>query len=445
MNRQELIGAISLAFVYVLRMLGLFMVMPVIATLGQTYPDYSLPLVGIAIGGYGLTQALCQIPFGMLSDKLGRKPVIVAGLLLFCVGSLISAQAESLVWVVIGRLLQGTGAIASATMALAGDISRESQRPKVMAIIGIAIGFSFYLALFIGPFIATHWGLSGVFYTTAMLSALCVPLVVWVVPNGVEAAPSRDTIPQVNDLLVLVKNSNLVRLDISVFLLHIMITLVFIQLPTRFVEQGWALNRHWVLYLIVLVTSILGLAVLMRLAKKTGVKAGIVIAISLLIASFIGFVYLPASITNIVCATVIFFVGFNYLEANFPALVSSIAPAGQRGSAMGIFTSSQFLGAFCGGTLAGVAQTHLGTQGVFLLACGVCIGWLALVSGFRELKKLKRVVLSVGTSSSIQPLLAELKGQNGVYEVVYVQHEQACYLKVDAQEFDQSKARQLLS
>lgn len=445
MNRTEITGAISLAFVYVLRMLGLFMVMPVMASLGQSYPDYSPLMVGIAIGGYGLTQALCQIPFGVLSDKIGRKPIIIVGLFLFAVGSFISAQAELLSWVVIGRLLQGTGAIASATMALAGDISRESQRPKVMAIIGIAIGFSFYLALFIGPFIANHWGLSGVFYTTALLAASCIPLVLWVVPSSEETAPSRDTLPQPTEIVQLLFNPNLMRLNISVCLLHVMITWVFFQLPNLFVQSGWALNQHWQLYLIVLISSILGLTILMKLSKKHGVKLMLHIALCLLITSLILFAFESAAYFGVLIATIVFFTGFNYLEANFPALVSSIAPVGKRGSAMGLFTSFQFFGAFAGGSLAGLLFERLGLTHLYISAAIICVGWIFIMRGLNTSKKIKRLTLSISHSqkseTTIQNNLMQIAG---VIDVVLVPSERAFYLKVDTDNFDLAKAKRLI-
>ena len=176
------------------------MVMPVIAISAKNYPDYSAFLVGLAIGGYGLTQALLQIPMGVLSDKIGRKPVIAAGLMIFAIGSLVAATADTLAWVVVGRFLQGAGAIAGAIMALAGDLSREKQRPKVMAIIGISIGFSFYLALLLGPIIASKFGLSGIFLMTGVLACLCIFLVLFVVPNAKNIAPKGDTLPIVDDL-----------------------------------------------------------------------------------------------------------------------------------------------------------------------------------------------------------------------------------------------------
>ena len=276
-------------------MLGLFMVMPVLALMATDFADYAPWLVGIAIGGYGLTQALLQIPMGILSDKIGRKPVILFGLVLFALGSAIAAYADSLLMLVFGRLLQGAGAIAGAIMALAGDVSRENQRSKVMAVIGIAIGFSFYLALLIGPLIAEHWGLQGIFAVTAVLALCCIPLVKWVVPDAQNIAPSGDTLPVLQDVKNLITHPQLLRLNISVAILHMMITVLFVAFPGMLVSHGFALDQHWSVYLPVLISSIIGMAFLMGYARKKGQVPTIKIAVLLMSLSLAGFADLAIS------------------------------------------------------------------------------------------------------------------------------------------------------
>ena len=203
LNSIEKKAAFSLATVFGLRMLGLFMILPVFAIYGEQLVGFSPLWVGLAIGAYGLTQALLQIPMGVLSDKIGRKPVIVGGLLMFAIGSLVAANADSMFGVVAGRFLQGAGAIAGAIMALAGDLTREEQRPKVMAIIGISIGFSFYLALLLGPLLVADYGLNGIFLATGVLAIFCIALVLFVVPSAKNIAPKGDTLPVIYDLKVL--------------------------------------------------------------------------------------------------------------------------------------------------------------------------------------------------------------------------------------------------
>ncbi len=423
-------------------MLGLFMVMPVIAISAKEYPDYSAFLVGLAIGGYGLTQALLQIPMGVLSDKIGRKPVIAGGLVIFAIGSIVAATADTLFWVVIGRFLQGAGAIAGAIMALAGDLSRENQRPKVMAIIGISIGFSFYLALLLGPIIASKFGLSGIFLMTGVLASLCVFLVLFVVPNAKNIAPKGDTLPIYEDLKKLFTHPQLIRLNISVLLLHMLITLLFVQIPVFLVDLNWPLATHWEVYSIVLVASVVGLIGLMALAakRKQAVMqfsvAGMAIVFTLLIFGQHSIIYLMLLVS-------LFFTCFNYLEANFPAMVSNIAPAGKKGSAMGVYASFQFFGAFIGGVLSGSIGELLGTQWVFILASVLCCVWLLLIKGINATERLKRYTLKTNEPTT-DLTLQQLSTLNGLVDITVVPNEQVMYIKAE-QNFDIQQARLVLN
>ena len=423
-------------------MLGLFMVMPVIAISAKSYPDYSAFLVGLAIGGYGLTQALLQIPMGVLSDKIGRKPVIAGGLVIFAIGSIVAATADSLAWVVVGRFLQGAGAIAGAIMALAGDLSRESQRPKVMAIIGISIGFSFYLALLLGPIIASQFGLSGIFLMTGVLACLCIFLVLFVVPNAINIAPKGDTLPIIDDLKSLFLHPQLIRLNISVLLLHMLITLLFVQIPVFLIDLDWPLATHWQVYTVVLVASVIGLIGLMALAaqRKQGVMqfsvAGLAIVFALLIFGQHSIIYLLLLVS-------LFFTCFNYLEANFPAMVSNIAPAGKKGSAMGVYASFQFFGAFIGGVLSGSIGELLGIQWVFILASILCCVWLLLIRGMNATNRLKRYTLRTDNQTT-DLVLQQLSELEGVVDITVVPNEQVMYIKAE-QHFDMQQARLVLN
>ncbi|WP_412724090.1 MFS transporter [Alteromonas sp. D210916BOD_24] len=444
MNALELRAALALASVYVLRMMGLFMVMPVLAVAAMDYPDYSPLLVGLAVGGYGLTQAALQIPMGMMSDKWGRKPVILLGLSVFAIGSFVAANADSMAVMIVGRILQGAGAIAGAIMALATDVSRESQRAKVLAIIGIAIGFSFYLAVILGPLIANSYGLAGVFAITGVLALLCMPLVKWVVPNG-EPLSSGDTLPQKGQLKHLVFSSQLWRLNVSVMILHMLITLLFVQLPTTLVNFNMTLESHWTVYLPVLGISIIGLIVMMGVARGRTPKFLLFTGVLLMGCAFLVLSVQSHSWWWVTAAVVLFFTGFNYLEANFPALVSSVAPAGQKGTAMGLYASFQFFGAFLGGVLSGLV-TDWWTQDIaYAIGALSTLVWLLILAGIHEASRVKRVMMHATLNNLIaEDIEQQLLRVPGVLEVTVSRVNGAVYLKVD-REFDAVKAREVLT
>ncbi|NDW15907.1 MFS transporter [Alteromonas genovensis] len=455
MNALELRAALALASVYVLRMLGLFMVMPVLAVAAMDYPDYSPLLVGLAVGGYGLTQAALQIPMGMMSDKWGRKPVILLGLSVFAVGSFVAANADTMAWMIVGRILQGAGAIAGAIMALATDVSRESQRAKVLAIIGIAIGFSFYLAVIIGPLIANHYGLAGVFAVTGLLAVLCMPLIKWVVPNS-EPLSSGDTLPQKGQLRHLMFSPQLWRLNVSVLVLHMLITLLFVQLPVTLTNFDMTLSEHWRMYLPVLGVSILGLIVMMGIARGRTPKWLLLLGVVLMGSAFLALGVNGNSWWLTAAAVILFFTGFNYLEANFPALVSSIAPAGQKGTAMGIYASFQFFGAFLGGMVSGVVTDIWSPNVAYLVGAFSTLLWILVISGLKEVSPVKRVMLNglradvlldankQPDSTKQQALEEALLAVPGVLEVTLNADNGAAYLKVN-RDFDAVKARAVLA
>ncbi|MAF75918.1 MAG: MFS transporter [Idiomarinaceae bacterium] len=444
MNALEVRAALALAVVYVLRMLGLFMVMPVLAVAAMDYPDYSPLLVGLAVGGYGLTQAALQIPMGMMSDRWGRKPVILLGLSVFAVGSFIAAQADTMAWLIVGRILQGAGAIAGAIMALATDVSRESQRAKVLAIIGIAIGFSFYLAVLLGPLIAESWGMAGIFAITGVLAVACMPLIVWVVPTG-ESLSSGDTLPQKGQLRRLIFSSQLWRLNVSVMLLHMMITLLFVQLPVTLLHFDMTLDSHWTLYLPVLGASIVGLIIMMGAARGKTPKSLLMIGVIMMAVAFGMMSAQDHTWWVMVVAVILFFTGFNYLEANFPALVSSIAPAGEKGTAMGIYASFQFFGAFLGGVLSGVVTDIWTPETAYLVGAIAAALWLLILSGLKEVSRVKRVMMSAQFSDSqTETLKTRLATVPGVLEITLSSEDGAVYLKVD-RDFDASQARQIIA
>ncbi len=447
LNALEKRAAFSLASVFAFRMLGLFMLMPVLAIYGQSLEHVSPMWIGLAIGAYGLTQALLQIPMGWLSDKVGRKPVIIGGLVVFAIGSVIAAVADSIYWVTAGRALQGMGAIASALLALAADLSRDEQRPKVMAVIGMCIGLSFAVAMLLGPMVAASFGIAGVFWLTAGLAMLGIVIVTFIVPNAVNRAPKGDTVASISDIKRLVKHPQLLRLDLGVMLLHLTLTTLFVVLPAQLISGGLAAESHWQLYIPVLLAAFVLMAPLMIVAiKKQKEKQVFLLSIIVLIVSALGLILLPTSIMSIALCMLLYFIAFNFLEATMPALVSRIAPADQKGSAMGVFSSGQFFGAFLGGILGGYLAQIGEANTVFAAAAGVGVIWLFIAWQMQIPPKSKVISLMADLSDPHRAeLLAEqLVALPGVIEATMVNDENRSYLKVNDKEFDINQAKQIL-
>jgi len=447
LNALEKRAAFSLASVFAFRMLGLFMLMPVLAIYGQSFEHVSPMWIGLAIGAYGLTQALLQIPMGWLSDKVGRKPVIIGGLVVFAIGSVIAAVADSIYWVTAGRALQGMGAIASALLALAADLSRDEQRPKVMAVIGMCIGLSFAVAMLLGPIVAASFGISGVFWLTAGLAILGIVIVSSVVPNALNRAPKGDTVASVAEIKRLAKHPQLLRLDIGVMLLHLTLTTLFVVLPGQLITGGLAAESHWQLYIPVLFAAFILMAPLMIIAiKKQKEKQVFLLSILVLILSALGLILLPTSIMSIALCMLFYFIAFNFLEATMPALVSRIAPANQKGSAMGVFSSGQFFGAFLGGILGGYLAQNGEANTVFAAAAGVGVIWLLIAWQMQIPPKSKVISLMADLSDPhrAEQLAEQLVALPGVIEATMVNDENRSYLKVNDKEFDINQAKQIL-
>ncbi|MBL4829656.1 MAG: MFS transporter [Aliivibrio sp.] len=386
MNKGERTTAISLALVFVFRMLGLFMLMPVLALYASDLNGYSLAWVGIAIGAYGCTQALLQIPAGWLSDKYGRKPIIIIGLLLFVLGSIVAAESTSIYGVALGRAIQGMGAIAAAVLALASDLTRPEQRTKVMAIIGISIGMSFAISMILGPFLAATLGLSGLFYVIAIMAVIAIFLVLFVVPTPVHKSKKKAADVKISGVKKVFVNSNLLKLDFGVFVIHCIMTSLFIALPLQLAAHHLAADDHWHFYLPVFLLSFLSLGILMRLGKRNE-KVTNLISISCLMVGIMIIGFNPSSLWLIGFGAWLYFSGFNYLEASMPSLLSKIAPDSYRGSASGVYSTSQFLGAFFGGVIGGGLMQLYGAQAIYFLAVVLLVILFVLWrSGFQSIE-----------------------------------------------------------
>ncbi|ASJ95553.1 MULTISPECIES: MFS transporter [Shewanella] len=446
LSKTEKRVAFSLASVFGLRMMGLFMIMPVFALYGQHLEGFSPLWVGVAIGAYGLTQAILQIPMGILSDKYGRKPIILIGLAVFALGSLLAASADSIYGVVAGRALQGMGAIAAAVLALAADLTRDEQRTKVMAIIGMCIGFSFALSLLVGPIVAEHLGLSGLFAMTAGLALLGMVIVQLLVPTPISQAPKGDTVAAPAKLKAMLTDPQLFRLDAGIFILHLVLTAVFVALPLDLVDAGLVKEKHWMLYFPAFVGAFFLMVPLIIIGvKKKNTKATFQVALMIMIAALAAMAMFADSLMVLSVAVVLFFTGFNYLEASLPSLIAKFCPVGDKGSAMGVYSTSQFLGAFCGGLLGGGAYQLLGAAGVFAVALGLMCIWLLLTLGMQNPVLLKSYTLEavVEGKDQARAMATELSQLPGVAEAIVVLEEKVAYLKVD-EHFDLRQARAVL-
>ncbi|AND69722.1 MFS transporter [Dyella thiooxydans] len=379
LSRLERRSALTLACVISLRLFGLFLIMPVFSVYAQTMPDASDWLIGMALGVYGLGQMLLQIPLGMLSDRIGRKPAITLGLLVFIAGGLVAAASHTLVGIVIGRALQGMGAVAGAGTALAADLTREENRSKVMGIIGVSIGMAFLLALILGPPLEAIDGLPGLFAATSLLALFALILLWLIVPTPERSkAPAASSFGGVASML---GDGRLMVLNGSVFFLHMLLTASFVGLPLLLVNQlHLPVQKHWELYLPVMVIAALVMGGMMHRMKEVAQSLRIVQACIVVIGvSLVLFALGGDHLILLGIAATLFFSGFNLLEASLPSLVSRLAPAELRGAAMGAYSTSQFVGAFVGGALGGFALGRLGPAGVFACAAAMTLLWLPLV------------------------------------------------------------------
>ena len=378
MTPEERRAGASLASIFALRMLGLFLILPVFSVYAKTLPGGdNLALVGFALGAYGLTQAFFQIPYGIASDYFGRKLVIVIGLLIFALGSFVAAWAPDMTWIIVGRVLQGAGAISAAVTALAADLTREEHRTKVMAMIGSSIGLVFALSLVGAPLLYGWIGMGGLFIMTGVLALAAIVLLLKAVPpapppHGHEKLPLRRVI----------FDADLLRLNLGIFVLHMVQMAMFVVLPHALVDYGaLAAAAHWKVYLpAVLVSFAIMVPAIIAAERKDKMRPIFLAAVGLLVVVQGGLFLLHESLWVLALWLLLFFVAFNVLEATLPSLVSRTAPPAAKGAALGVYNTTQAIGLFIGGAAGGYIAQHFGDNAVFAACTGLVLIWLAVAT-----------------------------------------------------------------
>ena len=396
MSPMELRAGVSLASLFGLRMLGLFLILPVFAVHApQLSGGDNLTLVGVALGAYGLAQAILQIPFGMASDRLGRKPVIAFGLIVFALGSFLAASATDIYVAIAGRALQGAGAISSVVVALAADLTREEHRTKTMGMIGATIGFVFALSMVIAPVLYAWIGMGGLFVMTGVLALAGLAVVFGAIPDAPQA-DQKDTGPAPTLGQVIV-HAELARLNFGIFALHLVQMAMFVVLPTALIEAGLPLAAHWKAYLpVVLVSFVLMVPPIMYADRRNRPQTVMAGAVGLMLVVQAALIF-AHDLVALVILLLLFFAAFNVLEAMLPSLVSRIAPERARGGAIGVYNTTQTMGLFAGGLAGGWMAKHFGAAAVFGLGAGLMLAWLVLVAGMRPVNPAKGRSLTVET------------------------------------------------
>jgi MFS family permease len=442
LNSQEKKAAYSLSAIYALRMLGLFMILPVFSLYAKDLEGSTPLLIGVAIGAYGLTQALFQIPFGMISDKYGRKPMIILGMLIFAIGSLVAAMADNIYGVILGRLIQGSGAVAAVLMAMAADLTREENRMKVMATIGVSIGFSFAIAMVAGSLLESLIGVNGIFYLTSLLALLGILIVTFVVPNVTEVKCHRETETILSNLGSILGNKQLLRLDLGIFILHLVLTATFLVIPMALVNPdtiNLAVQDHWKIYLPVMLVSMLLMVPFIIIAEsKQKMKAIFVGAIFTMVIAELALWATYQSFYGVFVSLLVFFTAFNLLEASLPSLVAKISPTENKGTAMGVYSTSQFLGAFSGGVIGGSLLGLYGIESIFLFSAACFVFWFMIALTMKNPRYLSSYVIKLANITAAQKILItqQLTKITGVAEAVIIVEDKEAFLKVDLKMLD---------
>ena len=449
MNSLELRASLGLAGVYALRMLGMFLILPVFALYAKTLPGAtSLTWVGIALGSYGLTQALLQLPLGMLSDRVGRKKVIYGGLLLFALGSFIAAGAHDIYWLTFGRVVQGAGAISAAVTALLADLTREENRTQAMAMIGMSIGTTFAASLVLGPLLAHYIGVNGIFALTGVLTLMALLGVKFLIPDPAVSRFHSDTQANTGRLSAVMRNRELLRLNFGIFALHGAQMAMFVVIPFALTQTGGLdKSEHWKVYLPVVIAGFfLMVPAIIYGEKKAKLKQVFVGAVALMALAQLGMALTLSTFWQIVLWLACYFVAFNILEATLPSIISKIAPADAKGTAIGVYNTAQSFGLFLGAAAGGWLYNHYGSTGVFGFTGTLMLAWLLMAITMKPPRAVKSVMFHIGDTSAdaAQRLSQALAAVAGVEEAVVVREDGVAYLKVARHGWDEAAVQQLI-
>lgn len=434
MTPVELRATWGLGTVFSLRMLGMFMVLPVLTTYGMALQGASEALIGLAIGIYGLAQAIFQIPFGLLSDRIGRKPLIVGGLLVFVLGSVIAASTTSIWGVILGRALQGSGAIAAAVMALLSDLTREQNRTKAMAFIGISFGITFAIAMVLGPIVTHAFGLHALFWMIALLASCGIAITLLVVPSADNHVLNRESGMVKASFREVLANSRLLKLNFGILCLHILLMSSFVALPGQFEQAGFPPEQHWKVYLVTMLIAFAGVIPFIIYAEvKRRMKRVFVGCVALILIAEIILWGAGSHFWTLALGVQLFFIAFNLMEAILPSLISKESPPGYKGTAMGVYSTSQFIGVAIGGSLGGWIFGSFDAQTVFLAGAVLATVWLFVSFSMKEPPYVSSLRITLNDAQgSLEKVEQRLKAQPGVAAVYIVPEEKSAYVKIDS-------------
>lgn len=434
LNRIEKRAIVSLSLIMALRMIALFMALPLFALYASTLPGASPTLIGLALGIYGLSQALLQIPFGTLSDRYGRKPIIAIGLTIFIIGSFLSAGAHSIWSMILGRTLQGGGAVGSTLLAYLSDCTRTEKRTIAMAIAGISIGAAFGIGMLVGPLLTQWITVSGLFVIAGLMGILTLILLYTITPNTVFSPVSTQATIRLRDMTQLFFQPDLCRLNAGIFILHAIFSASFVVIPFSLLQTTHlTASTQWFLYLpsllIAFPLSFVGIGLAERMHR---IKECFLLSISTLLGSELLLLLHIPSLSIAILTLTLFFLGFSLLEAFLPSLISRTAPAALKGSALGIYSSAQFFGIFAGGTLGGLSYGYFNASGVYFACVVLCLIWLSFALSMNPPYRLitRHITLPASKRTDWATILASIQETKMVLEAYYAQEEHTVYIKI---------------